>query len=101
MEAYIDEVRAANAAGEGWEEGGEWLQMASLSQPTTPGVYAEGVYGDFMTGGASKMVGNNKDDKRREKVAGREKTNTSPAPAAKKKDKGKVKKVRASGLSYY
>ncbi|CAO2651125.1 Nn.00g094220.m01.CDS01 [Neocucurbitaria sp. VM-36] len=91
MEAYIDEVRAANAAGDGWE-GGEWLQMASLSQPTTPGVYAESVYGDFMTGGASKMAGDHKDDKRRERLAGKEKTNTSPTPATKKKDKGKGKK---------
>ncbi|KAJ4369051.1 hypothetical protein N0V83_006134 [Neocucurbitaria cava] len=101
MEAYIDDVRAANAAGEGWEEGGDWLHMPSTSQPATPGVYTEGVYGDFMTGGASKMMGSNEEDKRRERLAGKERANTSPTPTTKKnKGKGK-KKVRASGLSYY
>ncbi|KAF1851811.1 uncharacterized protein K460DRAFT_273188 [Cucurbitaria berberidis CBS 394.84] len=101
MEAYIEEVRAANAAGVAWEEGGEWLQMASHSQPATPGLYAESIYSDFMTGAASKMVGGNEDEKRRERLAGRDKAN-SPTPTAKKKDKGKKKKTtRASGLSYY
>lgn len=102
MEAYIDEVRAANAAGQGWEEGSEWLQMASLSQPATPGVVVGGDYGDFMTGGVSKMMGSGGEDPRRERLAGTEKTTKSPTPTTKKKDKGKgKKKVRASGLSYY
>ncbi|KAH7392733.1 hypothetical protein BKA66DRAFT_412227 [Pyrenochaeta sp. MPI-SDFR-AT-0127] len=103
MEAYIAEVRAANAAGVTWDEGGEWFQMASRSQPATPGLHAEGVYGDFMTGGASKMAASNVEEKRRERLggSGRGAANTSPTPA-KKKEKGKgKKKVRASGLSYY
>lgn len=105
MEAYIDEVRAANAAGVTWDEDGEWFQLASRSQPVTPGLYSEGVYGNFMTGGASKMAASNAEEKRRrERLGGsaRGAANTSPTPAAKKKEKGKgKKKVRASGLSYY
>lgn len=100
MEAYIDEVRAANAAGIAWDEGSEWMQMAAYSQPATPGVYADSIYGDFMTGGASKMMQG--DEKRKERLPGRSTANTSPTPSKDRKKKNKAKKkVRASGLSYY
>jgi hypothetical protein len=95
MEAYIEGVRAANAAGIAWEEGSEWFPSGT----TTPALYAESAYGDFMTGGASKMVGGNGgEEKRKERVSGRG-GGISPTPGKTKK-KGK-KKVRASGLSYY
>jgi len=102
MEAYLEEVRAAHAAGITWEEGDEWLQMAPHSEPATPGLYAESLYGDFMTGGASKMAGHG-EEKRRERLTGRSTANASPTPSKdkKKKSKAKKKKVRASGLSYY
>jgi len=94
MEAYIEGVRAAQAAGIAWEEGSEWLPSGT----TTPALYAESAYGDFMTGGASKMAGmNGGDGKRKERLGGRSNV-VSPTPAKKKKGK---KKVRASGLSYY
>ncbi|KAI4695386.1 uncharacterized protein J4E84_002012 [Alternaria hordeiaustralica] len=94
MEAYIEGVRAANAAGIAWEEGSEWFPSGT----TTPALYAESAYGDFMTGGASKMAGmNGGEEKRKERLGGRSNV-VSPTPAKKKKGK---KKVRASGLSYY
>ena len=93
MEAYIEGVRAANAAGIAWEEGSEWLPSGT----TTPALYAESAYGDFMTGGVSKMAGTG-EEKRKERLGGRSNV-VSPAPTKTKK-KGK-KKVRASGLSYY
>jgi hypothetical protein len=93
MEAYIEEVRAANAAGIVWEEGSEWLPSGT----TTPALYAESAYGDFMTGGASKMVSNG-EEKRKERSGGRSNV-VSPTPTKAKK-KGK-KKMRASALSYY
>jgi hypothetical protein len=100
MEAYIEGVRAANAAGIAWEEGSEWPQ----SGLTTPALYAESAYGDFMTGGASKMAGS--DEKKKVMLAARvmavspTPTSTTTTTTATKKKKGK-KKVRASGLSYY
>jgi hypothetical protein len=104
MEAYIDEVRAANAAGVAWDESGGWHQLAAASQPPTPGLYAEGV--DLMTNVASKAEGV-QDDRRRERdrvrVSGRASKTTSPTPTTsttRKKGK-KSKKPRASGLSYY
>lgn len=107
MEAYIDEVRAANAAGVAWDESGGWLQLASASEPPTPGVYAEGVYGDPLTGSLSKS-GAVRDEKRRERdrerVSGRASKTTSPTPTTstmRKKKKKEKKKPRASGLSYY
>jgi hypothetical protein len=109
MEAYIDEVRAANAAGVAWDESGGWLQLASASEPATPGIYGESMHGDFMTGVASKVDVANKDEKRRERdkdrVSGRGSKTTSPTPTTstmrkRKKEKAK-KKPRASGLSYY
>ncbi|CAN9144126.1 unnamed protein product [Alternaria alternata] len=93
MEAYIEGVRAANAAGIAWEEGSEWLPSGT----TTPALYAESAYGDFMTGGVSKMAGTG-EEKRKERLGGRSNV-VSPTPTKTKK-KGK-KKVRASGLSYY
>jgi hypothetical protein len=86
-------VRAANAAGIAWEEGSEWLPSGT----TTPALYAESAYGDFMTGGVSKMAGTG-EEKRKERLGGRSNV-VSPTPTKTKK-KGK-KKVRASGLSYY
>ena len=99
MEAYIEGVRAAQAEGSAWEEGSEWLP----SGITTPAIYPESAYGDFMTGGASKMMGSGgrSEEKRKEKSAagGGRRDVVSPTPTkAKKKSK---KKVRASGLSYY
>jgi hypothetical protein len=109
MEAYIDEVRAANAAGVAWDESVGWLQLTSTSEPATPGIYAEGVHGDFMTGVGSKIE-TVKDERRRDRdrdnrVGGRTSKTTSPTPTTstmrkKKKEKAK-KKPRASGLSYY
>ena len=109
MEAYIDEVRAANAAGIAWDESKGWLQMASESEPATPGLFAESVYGDFMTGVASK-IGSGVDEKRRdrdrerERVGGRTSKTTSPTPTTstiRKKEKKAKKTARVSGLSYY
>jgi hypothetical protein len=106
MEAYIDEVRAANAAGVAWDESGGWHQLAAESEPPTPGLYAEGV--DLMANAASK-AGAVQDDRRRERdrvrVSGRASKTTSPTPTTststtRKKGK-KSKKPRASGLSYY
>ncbi len=100
MEQYLEEVRAANAAGMGWEEGSEWLHMVSDSQPETPEVHLESMFGDFMTGGASKMAVTNGDDNKRkkEKVGDR----SSPTVGGKKREKGKGKRrVQASALSYY
>ncbi|USP81169.1 hypothetical protein yc1106_08443 [Curvularia clavata] len=99
MEAYIEGVRAAQAEGSAWEEGSEWLP----SGITTPAMYPESAYGDFMTGGVSKMMGSGgrSEEKRKEKSAagGGRRDVVSPTPTkAKKKSK---KKVRASGLSYY
>jgi hypothetical protein len=96
MEAYIDEVRAANAAGVAWNEGGEWLQMASQDQPGTPGIYAGSMYDDFMTGAASKMAAS--PEEKRERSTDRS-TVVSQTPTKSKK-RGK-KKARVSGLSYY
>ncbi|KAH7090463.1 hypothetical protein FB567DRAFT_437997 [Paraphoma chrysanthemicola] len=105
MEAYIDEVRAANAAGTAWDESSVW----AASEPPTPGLFGEIVYGDFMTGAASKIGGGEtrrEREKERVGVGGRgtgSKT-TSPTPTTstirKKREKGK-KKARVSGLSYY
>lgn len=102
MEAYIEGVRAANAAGIAWDESVDWRQMASASEPPTPGLSTGSVYGDFMTGAASKPVNaleSRKKEKDRERAAARLSNNTSPTPTVKKK-KGK-KKARVSGLSYY
>jgi hypothetical protein len=106
MEAYIDEVRAANAAGMAWDESGGWLQLASASEPPTPGVYAEGMHGVSMPRVLSKN-GAMQDDRRRERdrdrVSGRGSKTTSPTPTTstmRKSKKGK-KRPRASGLSYY
>ncbi|KAL6711366.1 hypothetical protein ACN47E_005897 [Coniothyrium glycines] len=96
MEAYLEGVRAANAAGIAWSEGEIWLQ----SQPVTPGVYSDNIYGDFMTGGVSKMAARG-DEKRKERSGGRASTNPSPTPTAEKKKKSKKKRARVSGLSYY
>jgi hypothetical protein len=101
MEAYIDEVRAANAAGVAWDESGGWLQLTA-SGPATPGVYAESVYGDLVTG---KPRDEKKRERERDRVSGRGSKTTSPTPTTstmrrKKKDKKKTK-PRASGLSYY
>ncbi|KAL5118191.1 hypothetical protein ACEQ8H_003863 [Pleosporales sp. CAS-2024a] len=97
MEAYIDEVRAANAAGVAWDERGGWLQLASTGEAATratPGVYA----------------GTGQDEKRRERererAGGRASTTTtSPTPTTstmrKRKKEKEKKKTRASGLSYY
>lgn len=105
MEAYIDEVRAANAAGVAWEEGSDWHQTVPRSQPVTPGLYADSIYGDFMTGGASKMaISNGREKKKKEKLSagGRSTASTSPSSTTKKKDQSKSKKkARVSGLSYY
>jgi hypothetical protein len=106
MEAYIDEVRAANAAGVAWDESGGWLQLASASEPATPGVYAEGVHGVPMTRVMSKN-GAVQDDRRRERdrerVSGRASKTTSPTPTTStmRKNNKKKKRPRASGLSYY
>ncbi|KAH8717024.1 hypothetical protein GQ44DRAFT_688128 [Phaeosphaeriaceae sp. PMI808] len=109
MEAYIDEVRAANAAGVAWDESGGWFQLVSNSEPATPGLYAESVDANFMTGAVSK-IGVSREEKRRERDrnverAGRRTSKTiSPTPTTstmrKRKEKGK-KKARVSGLSYY
>jgi hypothetical protein len=103
MEAYIDEVRAANAAGVAWDESSVW----AASEPATPGLYNDIAYGDFMTGAASKIGGGEvrrERDKERIGVGGRASKGTSPTPTTstmrKKKEKGK-KKARVSGLSYY
>lgn len=95
MEAYIDEVRAANAAGVAWNESSMWR-----SQPPTPGLSVEG---DFMTGAMSKMSGEKRRDRERERVAGRTSKTTSPTPTSStmRKKKGTKKKARVSGLSYY
>jgi hypothetical protein len=99
MEAYIEGVRAANAAGIAWDEGNEWPQ----SGLTTPALYAESAYGDFMTGGVSKMAGSG--EERKKVLLAARATAVSPTPTSTttsttKKKKGK-KNSRASGLSYY
>jgi hypothetical protein len=99
MEAYIEGVRAANAAGIAWDEGNEWPQ----SGLTTPALYAESAYGVFMTGGVSKMAGSG--EERKKVLLAARATAVSPTPTSTttsttKKKKGK-KKTRASGLSYY
>ncbi|CAA9959974.1 WD domain containing protein [Pyrenophora teres f. maculata] len=93
MEAFIEGVRAATAAGMAWEEGIEWQHSGA----STPAMYSESGYGDFMTGGGSKMAGSG-DEKRRDRLGVRS-AMVSPTPTKTKK-KGK-RKVRASGLSYY
>ncbi|KNG44977.1 wd repeat-containing protein [Stemphylium lycopersici] len=98
MEAYIEGVRAAQAAGTAWEEGSVWLPSGT----TTPALYPESAYGDFMTGGTSKMTGASAgEEKKKERGAGGggRRDVVSPTPTKAKK-KGK-KKPRASGLSYY
>ena len=99
MEAYIEGVRAAQAAGTAWEEGSVWLPSGT----TTPALYPESVYGDFMTGGASKMAGTTSagEEKKKERGAGGggRRDVVSPTPTKAKK-KGKTT-PRASGLSYY
>ncbi|KAF1831109.1 hypothetical protein BDW02DRAFT_572344 [Decorospora gaudefroyi] len=95
MEAYIEGVRAANAAGIAWEEGSDWFQSGSI----TPAFHAESAYSDFMTGGASKMAESG-GERRRERLAGRS-AMVSPTPTVKKKEKKGRKKARISGLSYY
>jgi len=100
MEAYLDDVRAANAAGQyiAWVEDDESMHMHS--QPPTPSLYTESACGDeFMTGTVSKTVEPG-EEKRRERLAGRSTTNTSPTPSRDRKKKTK-KKAKASGLSYY
>ncbi|EOA91015.1 hypothetical protein ACJQWK_11422 [Exserohilum turcicum] len=93
MEAYIEGVRAAHADGTTWDNTSEWMPSGT----TTP-AYAESAYGDFMTGGVSKMAGTGSEEKRRERPGGRRDV-VSPTPTkAKKKFK---KKARVSGLSYY
>ena len=94
MEAYIEGVRAAHAEGSAWEDGSEWMPSGT----TTPALYSESAYGDFMTGGASKVMGSG--DRKRERATGVGRRDVvSPTPTkTKKKSK---KKVRASGLSYY
>jgi hypothetical protein len=107
MEAYIDEVRAANAAGVAWDESGGWLQLASASEPPTPGVYAEGVYGNVLTGSLSKpslLPDDKRSTRDKERVGGRGSKTTSPTPTTstmRRKKKKEKKKPRASGLSYY
>ncbi|KAI8934660.1 hypothetical protein NX059_008351 [Plenodomus lindquistii] len=100
MEAYLDDVRAANAAGQhvAWGEDGESMHMHS--QPPTPGMYENSIYSDFMTGAGSKMVDRG-EEKRRERLTGRSSANTSPTPSRDRKKKKTKKKPRASGLSYY
>jgi len=93
MEAFIEGVRAATAAGIAWEEGIEWQHSGA----STPAMYSESGYGDFMTGGVSKVAGSG-DEKRRDRLGPRS-AMVSPTPTKTKK-KGR-KKVRASGLSYY
>ncbi|KAH7398964.1 hypothetical protein DE146DRAFT_613869 [Phaeosphaeria sp. MPI-PUGE-AT-0046c] len=109
MEAYIDEVRAANAAGVAWDESGGWLQLASASEPATPGVYAGELngHGDLLIPVPNKS-GPVQEEKRRERererVSGRASQATSPTPTTstmRKKDKKGKKKSRVSGLSYY
>ncbi|KAF2847773.1 hypothetical protein T440DRAFT_402897 [Plenodomus tracheiphilus IPT5] len=100
MEAYLDDVRAANAAGQhvAWGEDGESTFMHS--QPPTPSLYENSVYGDSMTGLGGKMIDQG-EEKRRERLAGRSTANTSPTPSRDRKKKKTKKKTRASGLSYY
>ncbi|KAH9875196.1 hypothetical protein J1614_004686 [Plenodomus biglobosus] len=100
MEAYLDDVRAANAAGQhvAWGEDGDSMQMHS--QPVTPGLYENSVSGGSMTGGGSKIIDQG-EEKRRERLTGRSTANTSPTPSRERKKKKSKKKVRASGLSYY
>ena len=93
MEAFIEGVRAATAAGIAWEEGMEWQHSGA----STPAMYSESAYGEFMTGGLSKVAGSG-DEKRRDRLGGRSAV-VSPTPTKTKK-KGK-KKARASALSYY
>jgi len=95
MEAYIDEVRAANAAGVAWDESGGWLQLASTDD-------AHGDSLDESTG----RPGAAHDDKRereRGRVTGRTSKTTSPTPTTStmRRRKKEKKKARASGLSYY
>jgi hypothetical protein len=104
MEAYIDEVRAANAAGVAWDESGGWLHLVTASEPATPGVDAEG---SSITGSVSKL-GPAQDGKRRERerdrTGGRTSKTVSPTPTTstmRKREKKAKKKPRASGLSYY
>ncbi|KAF2027536.1 hypothetical protein EK21DRAFT_71664 [Setomelanomma holmii] len=101
MEAYIDEVRAANAAGVGWDESSVWAESA----PATPALYTDNSYGDFMTGAASKIDGGDvRRERDKERVgAGRGSKTTSPTPTTStmRKKKEKKKKSRVSGLSYY
>jgi hypothetical protein len=97
MEAYIDEVRAATAAGVDWDERSEWMQLVPADRaPSTPSAYSESMFSDFSwRRGVSKLEGDAQ-DKRNERLRG-----PTPSTAKKKgKSKGK-KKVRASGLSYY
>jgi hypothetical protein len=87
MEAYIEEVRAANAAGIAWDESGRWQNK---SVPSTPGVFLDE---DFVTGGMSKVGGEG---------SGKGKgASASPTPTVVKKERKVRKKPRASGLSYY
>lgn len=58
MEAYLEGVRAANAAGTAWSDapGAEWAP-SSRSQPVTPGGYTESEYdAEYLPGGAFKMT---------------------------------------------
>lgn len=109
MEAYIDEVRAANAAGVAWDESGAWLQVASASEPPTPGVFAADFdrHEDLLTPvlkNPSPAQEGQRRERERERVSGRASQATSPTPTTstvRKKEKKGKKKARASGLSYY
>ncbi|KAH9865020.1 hypothetical protein IAQ61_008966 [Plenodomus lingam] len=100
MEAYLEDVRAANAAGHhvAWTEDGDSMRMQS--HPGTPSLYENSISGDFMTGGGSKMIYQG-EEKRRERLTGRSTANTSPTPSRDRKKKKTKKKTRVSGLSYY
>ncbi|EAT85296.2 hypothetical protein SNOG_07830 [Parastagonospora nodorum SN15] len=95
MEAYIDGVRAANAAGVAWDESGGWLQLASTDD----------AHGDSLHESTDKSgaVHDDKRERERERVTGRTSKTTSPTPTTStmRKRKKEKKKPRASGLSYY
>ncbi|KAF1916851.1 hypothetical protein BDU57DRAFT_449827 [Ampelomyces quisqualis] len=92
MEAYIDQVRAAHAAGVGWDES------------------AEGANATPMTGALSK-TGPAQDEKRGDgdggRAGGRASKTGSPTPTTstlrkkERREKKAKRKPRASGLSYY
>lgn len=112
MEAYIEDVRAANAAGVGWQEGSGW-QMAEHvkhdQEHDHERAESERTGSEFSARGRLGKDSDAQDKKRRDRLARHGTVNLSPGSSTRKKkkkekekEKGKTKKkVKVSGLSYY